>query len=302
MSAGLYNESLIFVNTKPVSPLLHIYSAGILRPDPSYSYHGKKLARHLFEYVRSGRGYINKNGKQYVLEKGCFSITRRCDEVTYYSDKSEPYEKMWFSAEGSLIEKLTELYGLNCEVFVIKAETGKLFEELFEILQNKGHDDKSISKIFFDIILEAAGAYSTMHSRHMTTAEKIKDYLDARLLENLSLDEIAAEFSISKRHLTRIFSASYSRSIKAYMNDCRLTAACRLISDSEYNINEIALALNYCDQSYFSNKFKKRYGVYPLEYRKNFLLTIKDKPPAITYGLPANLPHSSSMCDTPDDT
>ncbi len=277
MPASAFKERLIFINTNAVSPVIHIHSAGLLEPDQTYFHRGKRLSRYLFEYVSEGKGHIIKGGRQYTLTAGCFCIIRKCDEVTYYSDRDNPYTKKWFSVAGLLLEKLTEIYGLTTEVFIIRADVGKYFDELFSLLQQKGHDSKAVSGVILNIILEAAEASSHESSHKLPLADRIKSYIDSRLPDRYGLDEIAGAFNISKRHLTRVFGAAFNETIISYINGRRLAAACRFMSESDYSINEIALALNYCDQSYFANQFKKRYGIYPAAYKKKLLDNIEGR-------------------------
>ena len=48
-----------------------------------------------------------------------------------------------------------------------------------------------------------------------------------------------------------------------------ITAACRYLAETNYTIGEISAMLGFCDQSFFSTAFRKRYGVSPVEYRRS---------------------------------
>ncbi len=268
MPTTLFNEKLCFINIKPVSQFLHIYAAGILEPDKSYYMYRTRFPKYLFEYVLNGMGHVLHNGRKYTLKEGDLCIIKKCEKLTYYANKSDPYRKMWFSSAGLFIEKILEILKMPGEILVIKAEVSQLFFELFKILQQKGHDEKEISHVLLDMALVTNKAIMSVSGINASLPEKIRQYIDNHISDKYGLDKIADEFNISRRHLTRIFSTKYKQSICQYTNECRLAAASHFLIESDYNINEIAQVLNFCDQSYFSNQFKKRYGVYPSVYKK----------------------------------
>ena len=51
--------------------------------------------------------------------------------------------------------------------------------------------------------------------------------------------------------------------------EAKFTAACRYLAETNYTIGEISAMLGFCDQSFFSTAFRKRYGVSPVEYRRS---------------------------------
>ena len=83
-----------------------------------------------------------------------------------------------------------------------------------------------------------------------------------------NIDQIAAEFYISKYHLCRVFKRAMGLTVIAYLNQVRLKNAAQLLTDSCKDIAEIAELCGYHSVAYFSNLFKKSMGFAPTEYRK----------------------------------
>ena len=85
---------------------------------------------------------------------------------------------------------------------------------------------------------------------------------------SLSVQETAAHVGISEVHLRRIFRDVAHVTPVRYLMDLRLEQAKILLQSSNYSIFEIALAVGFSDQYYFSRLFKKSNGQTPSEYRE----------------------------------
>ena len=82
----------------------------------------------------------------------------------------------------------------------------------------------------------------------------------------LSVGFIAKSLFISTSYLYRCSMNRYGVGISEHIHNRKLEMACELIRNSKYSLSEIASNLNFCSQSYFSTRFKKKYGMSPLQY------------------------------------
>lgn len=85
----------------------------------------------------------------------------------------------------------------------------------------------------------------------------------------LSVSFIAKKLYISTSYLYRCSMHKYNLGISEHINDKKLEMACELITNGSYSLSEIANNLNFCSQSYFSTRFKKKYGMSPLQYSRH---------------------------------
>ena len=53
-----------------------------------------------------------------------------------------------------------------------------------------------------------------------------------------------------------------------YIRDKRLERAASLLKTTDMGIQEIAAQLQFCSHSYFTDSFRRKYGVSPAKYRK----------------------------------
>lgn len=89
----------------------------------------------------------------------------------------------------------------------------------------------------------------------------------------VTLDELCSQFSRSKSYVSHLLNEECGISLPAYCNSLRLEYSRTLLGQSDMPITSVAMDVGYADVSYFIRKFKEKFGVTPLQYRKRrFLL------------------------------
>ena len=97
----------------------------------------------------------------------------------------------------------------------------------------------------------------------------IKKMLDSHLYEkDISLKDIANELCMSQAQVISIFKKTFNMTPYQYFAKKRIGIAADLLLNSKMQVKEISELLNFADQPYFSNAFKKIMGVSPEKYRK----------------------------------
>ena len=85
--------------------------------------------------------------------------------------------------------------------------------------------------------------------------------------QRLGIDELASEMCMSRSQFTRRIMSATGMGANNYFTRPRMEKACRLLKGTEKSIGIIAEECGFDDPSYFSNIFKKTYGVTPMQYR-----------------------------------
>lgn len=97
---------------------------------------------------------------------------------------------------------------------------------------------------------------------------QVADYINRRLDEDLSTEAVAAEFGISREHLSRLFTREFGVPFHRYVMAMRLQAAQHLlVAKPGDNLLDIALASGFQSHAHFSRCFKKKVGMTPSQYR-----------------------------------
>ncbi len=94
-------------------------------------------------------------------------------------------------------------------------------------------------------------------------------YIQNNSHENISLDELAEKFYMSKSYLTRIFRNVTGFSVVEYNRFIKVKKAQDLLRGTELSITDIAAQTGFGNITYFEKVFKQTTGQSPAQYRKH---------------------------------
>lgn len=98
---------------------------------------------------------------------------------------------------------------------------------------------------------------------------KLNHIINTHFMNELTNSQIAEMLFISERQLSRIAARHYGTSIHHAITDRRLAAAEKLLQDTDKTVESIGAFVGYKSKSGFYRDFRKKYGVTPIEYRRN---------------------------------
>ncbi len=96
---------------------------------------------------------------------------------------------------------------------------------------------------------------------------RIKNYLDANYMENITLDTLAQRSHMSKYYLVHAFTKYMGVSPITYLLQRRIEEGKSLLSSTSYSISQISSLLGFSSQSYFAQAFRRSVGQTPVQYR-----------------------------------
>lgn len=96
---------------------------------------------------------------------------------------------------------------------------------------------------------------------------KISEYLSEHYLEEVTLDQLAAELRYSKNYLCKVFKTATGYTIGEYGNFLRVRKAYDLVCCTDQKLSEIAGSCGFSSIHYFSRVFRKYVGMAPSQVR-----------------------------------
>jgi AraC-like DNA-binding protein len=144
---------------------------------------------------------------------------------------------------------------------------------LVTAVNNKENNSFLVNELFVAMV-EALFDRNSHHSskdiipsKRDSLVIKATNLIDETIYEPLTLEEICSELNISKYHFIRIFKGQVGMTPYQYMLDIKMKLACE---DLEYgeDILKVVDKYGFYDLSHFHKRFKKVFGVTPLEYQK----------------------------------
>lgn len=99
---------------------------------------------------------------------------------------------------------------------------------------------------------------------------EIETYVKDNFNNEITLEELAHKFYISKEHISRSFKKQFNTNLFDYLTMLRIEKAKELMLKTQYSIEEIALRVGFSNGNYFSKAFRKKTNLSPSEYRNKF--------------------------------
>ena len=106
------------------------------------------------------------------------------------------------------------------------------------------------------------------------------ELMRARLSEDISLDELAAEARLSSFHFARMFKQSLGVPPRVYLTQLRMERACELLEQTDLPVTEIAQEVGYSSNQVLARIFTKHQRMTPTDYRR----AVRDPVRSLTLG------------------
>jgi len=94
-------------------------------------------------------------------------------------------------------------------------------------------------------------------------------YVQKNFKENISLSTIANISNLTPQSFCRLFKKRTGKSFVEYLNEVRISAACRYLLDTDWTVSEVAYNCGYKTVSNFNKLFKNISGLSPKVYRES---------------------------------
>ena len=113
-----------------------------------------------------------------------------------------------------------------------------------------------------------AGEGEDSHLSDIALTESIEQYLNESYHKKITLSDLARHVSLSNRQTERILARYFGMTYGELLCQKRLAAASLLLRTGEQTLEQIASACGFEDKAYFCRRFKERYGISPMQFRR----------------------------------
>ncbi len=226
-------------------------------------------------FVVNGEGNFLFRNDSYPIRTGDLVIIPPYMEHTEQSIAGKALEYYVIGMDGVSFQNEEERISAQffCN-FSNKALISDLFAQMLFEMKNPSYGSDKICQNLLEILILRIVRFQHLipvpfSSAHMTKeCAQIKEYLDSNYSSHITLDTLTELTHMNKYYMAHSFSKYTGQSPIQYLNSRRMEAACTLLTDTDYSISSISSSVGFSSQSYFTQAFRKKYGITPIKYRQ----------------------------------
>ncbi|OQC10877.1 MAG: Arabinose operon regulatory protein [Tenericutes bacterium ADurb.Bin087] len=251
---------------------IHIEAVGITKPDSNYRVLRNNWNIYTIEYIISGNGYLEYNGKNYKLSSGDMYILTPNSIQRYGAEKDNPYEKIWINFRSKNFIKILESLKLNKSPVFHFPDAYEYLKEIYT-LKDTHHfvEDSSYIcyKLLFNLLIDIKESENKKVNIFPQYLSDVLAYIDKKTPDPVSIEELTKIANVSQVCLINNFKKHIGETPYSYQLKTRLKLAKMYLTNSDKTLDEIAELCFFCDAFALSKAFKKVYGLSPREYRQS---------------------------------
>lgn len=257
---------------------LYLKCAGVMEADANYMSDQPVMDSWLLLYTYSGTGELEYMDRRYTVEPGEGFLIDCRQSYSYRCASQDKWAYVWFSISGATLGVYYSQFSAARKP-VFAAQEGSEVEAYIRRLgrtaalksspQSELMASTTIINILTALVLQSAEV-----STHRRTApgyiEGIMERINSGYAGHITLDALAAEFNVSKYHLSREFKKYTGYSPNEYLISVRINRAKELLRRTGYSVGEISQLTGCGDVNHFIQLFKSREKTTPAAFRRHW--------------------------------
>jgi len=255
------------------------------------------VTTYLFVIVLNGRKIMHTACGDYTIEAGNAFFAKK-DSYMYseFISNDKPFESLiFFISDAFLSEFLknnshlfmgTILPESSCGIFPI--EPTPLFKASLTSIQpyfedQSAHTNEILRMKFMETLLhivesDRQGSFlSFLKSIYSARRKDLIYLMEENYAKPLNVEEYARLSGRSLSTFKKEFSSIFQQSPKKWINAKRLARARSLLTSTEKNVTQVCFEVGFENISYFTQLFKKYFGITPKQLQKHHSITIQQE-------------------------
>jgi len=229
-----------------------------------------------FSLILRGRGAFHRNGQTWPVKAPCV-LTQWPGEYVEYGPPipEETWDELYFIYDARLFSRFKQARLIDPQVPVwpivdLAAVNAQIAE--FYALANSGAAEEvvdRVDRVCERLIMETRrGLHPAAESEH--ALDRLLSEVRSHPGQTVDFDELARKYGMSDSTFRRRWAEACKLPPARFLQQIRLREACRLLVETSQPINEIAHAVGFEDELYFSRRFRAETQMAPRDYRKTY--------------------------------
>ncbi|MEO5650799.1 MAG: AraC family transcriptional regulator [Ginsengibacter sp.] len=215
--------------------------------------------------------HLFRNSEDYYKKEDAFS------ESIFIHFAEDAFGKQFFDLqEMTSVRNLLELSSLGLEVH---GRTNNYVKQILFAMKHESPDKRLISLLNILVGLSTSQDLKSILTKEFINSNakdtnkinSVLQFILSNYTKEIYLEEIAIKFNMSTASFSRYFKQHTRKTFSDYVTEVRISHACRLLIENNYNISEIGYLSGFENLSNYYRHFKKYLNLVPKEYQKRFL-------------------------------
>ncbi len=232
-----------------------------------------------FHVILSGKGTLTVRGRTQGLHAGQMFVTKEGEETIYQADKTDPWSYCWVVFGGEKAEYYLDQAGLSEGVNVRDCNVNPSgFLEIVNSMLDRPelHLAQDLWRLgalyrFLSLAIETgSGPGGSTHNPEYSPEAYVRHglaYIQTNFT-SMKIGDVSRAIGIDRSYFTKLFTRAMGFSPMEYMILLRMRESARLLTTTDFSVQEIAGLVGYTSLQSFIRIFKSYYHCSPGEYRK----------------------------------
>lgn len=265
-----------FADVQDFFSIYRLYSAFSRTLDETYCYAGQRHDFWELVIVTDGQACVTAGADIFRLKKGQAVIHEPMEFHRIWTEGPEEVGILIFTFSSHSVPAYSGKVFLHADIHAAEAVLKQLQSNFLTrgslidgITPNRGIQPQIALKALETFVLQLLSEQSnapSLSSRSAINYATIVKVMEEHIHENLSIPDIARLSNLGEANVKLTFSQYAGVGVMQYFNRLKVARSIELIQNGAA-IKEVAAALGFSDQNYFSTVFKRITGKSPSSYK-----------------------------------
>ncbi len=226
-------------------------------------------------FVSDGKGTFYIDNVKYNVKKGDFFILLSGVPISYFPDKTDPWQYYWINFDGPQVKNFLYNVGISPNNAVISCKdynkTLLMFKKILSPKLNNVSSGFLALSLFYDMLSEFSENKEVKNLLFATDIfEKVHSVVKLSYNKTFfNVNSIAEALYVSHSYLCKKFKEQTGQTVVSYLVNYRLGKACELLATRDYSVKELANSVGFNDEFHFMKVFKKKYSMTIKQYKED---------------------------------
>jgi AraC-like DNA-binding protein len=237
--------------------------------------------------IHHGQLLVNVGGEDFVLSEGQvllvnprqLHLMRTEDQTVCYDTLLFPVELISFQSLDLLEQTVFQPLRTGRATLpnlvpdeLLNAGNRSLLEKVVRVNVEKEYlyqlETRLLLLRFFMALLRSTGLEERSEDNAGQMQRQLLEYIRIHYRDSLTLSDLAEQFHLSSKYLSRYFKEKFHITISEYIRHLRMTHAKELLETTDLSITEVAAQSGFSGVSFFIRQFTEANGCSPRKWKQ----------------------------------